>query len=41
MGFLLLDAVFTKVLLGSAAESCLLLPSNRGIPCYITAAMVG
>jgi hypothetical protein len=34
------DAVFTKALPGNAAESCLLLPSNHGIPCYITAAMV-
>jgi hypothetical protein len=40
MGFLLRDAVFTKALLGNAAESCLLLPSNRGIRCYITPAMV-
>jgi hypothetical protein len=28
--------MFTKTLLGNAAESCLLLRSNRGLPCYIT-----
>jgi hypothetical protein len=33
--------VFTKALLDNADESCLLLPSNRGIPCYITVATVG
>jgi hypothetical protein len=37
---LLRDTVFTKALLGNAANSCLLLRSNRGIPCHITAAMV-
>jgi hypothetical protein len=36
---LLRDVMFTGVA-SNAVESCLLLPSNRGIPRYITAAMV-